>query len=390
MAGLYDSPVGALDPRSMALMQMGLGLMGSSGPSPTPVSLGQSLGQAGMQGIQAYQQSQQANQQQQLFAMKLAAQKKAEADAAARQAAIARLSQDPRFAGMGDLMQVDPSLAIKRAYPEERTKVVAPGSVLVDDQGKEVFRADPKAEQSPIARMIAERDALPAGHPNRAVYDSAIQKATTNQPLVTVDNRQPTKFNEEVGKALGEQYSGLMKADFSAPATIGKYQQLGNLLGQVSTGKFAGTTADIKAAAKGLGMDLTAMGVRDDVAPAQAAKALSNQLALELRNPAGGAGMPGAMSDQDRQFLIQMVPTLENDPGAIGKMIDYRTRLAKREQQVAKMARAYRKKNGTFDEGFFDELQDWSNKNPIFGDEKAPAPPQKVRKFNPATGRIED
>jgi hypothetical protein len=41
--------------------------------------------------------------------------------------------------------------------------------------------------------------------------------------------------------------------------------------------------------------------------------------------------------------------------------------LAKREQQVAKMARAYRKKNnGTFDEGFYDELAAWSEKNPLF------------------------
>ena len=64
--GLYDNPVGALDPRSMAMMQMGLGLMGASGPSMTPNPLGQSLGKAGMQGMQAFQQTQQANQQEEL------------------------------------------------------------------------------------------------------------------------------------------------------------------------------------------------------------------------------------------------------------------------------------------------------------------------------------
>jgi hypothetical protein len=30
------------------------------------------------------------------------------------------------------------------------------------------------------------------------------------------------------------------------------------------------------------------------------------------------------------------------------------------------MAREYRRKNGKFDEGFFDEAQDFANKNPIF------------------------
>ena len=77
--------------------------------------------------------------------------------------------------------------------------------------------------------------------------------------------------------------------------------------------------------------------------------------------------MPGALSDQDREFLLKMIPSLESDPAAWPKMIEYRVQLAKREQQVAKMARAYRRKNdGKFDEGFFDELQEWSNKNHMF------------------------
>jgi hypothetical protein len=116
------------------------------------------------------------------------------------------------------------------------------------------------------------------------------------------------------------------------------------------------------------------MGIADDVAPAQAARALANQLALEMRNPAGGAGMPGAMSDKDREFLIQMIPSLESDPGAVNKMIEYRVRLEKRSQRVAKMARDYRKKNGKFDEGFFDELQVWSDKNPLFPEAGQAAP----------------
>jgi hypothetical protein len=121
------------------------------------------------------------------------------------------------------------------------------------------------------------------------------------------------------------------------------------------------------------------MGIADDVAPAQAARSLTNQLALEMRNPAGGAGMPGALSDKDREFLMQSIPGLENDPAAIGTMIDYRVRLAKREQQVAKMARAYRKKNGKFDEGFFDELQEWSEKNPLFSEARnTPKPAPKA------------
>lgn len=177
-----------------------------------------------------------------------------------------------------------------------------------------------------------------------------------------------TRFSEKVGGELGDIYGQLLRADLGAPNTIAKFERLGTLLGNVNTGKFTGTTTEIKAAAKSLGFDLTALGVRDDVVPAQAARALSNQVALELRNPGGGAGMPGALSDRDLTFLQQSIPGLENDPAAIPVMVEYRVKLAQREQQVAKMARAYKKRTGSFDEGFFDELAAWSDKNPLFTD----------------------
>jgi hypothetical protein len=324
-------------------------------------------------------QAQQDQQQQQLFALKMAEVKKQQEAEAKRQAMLAQLAQDPRFKDMGPLLQLAPQTALERGFPAPRAPVVvAPGASLVNPQDPQnpMFTAPMKPESSPVARLIQERDALPPGHPSRAVFDAAITKATTNQPLVNVDNRQENAFGKEVGTELGKQYSTLMNADFSAPATIAKYDRLGGLLAQSGSGKFKGATTDIKAAAKGLGIDLTAMGIKDDVDSAQAARALSNQLALELRNPAGGAGMPGAMSDKDREFLLQATPGLENDPNAVGKMIEYRKKLAQREQEVAKMARAYRKKTGKFDEGFYDELQSWSNKNPLF-----PAP-----KSTPANG----
>lgn len=355
---LSGMPPGILsDPRQAAMLQTGLGLLQASGPSRMPVGLGQALGQAGMQGINAYHQTNQANQQNQLTQLKLAEVAREAEERKKKEAALAVLRADPRFSGLGSLLDVAPAAAIERAIPKP---------------------AVPKTpEASPLSRLIAERDALPQGDPRRTTYDAAITKATTQGPLVTVTSREETEFGKAVGKQMGETYAGLMKADMNAPASIGKYQRLGQLLSSVNTGKFKGTTTDIKAAAKSLGIDLGAWGISDDVAPAQAARALSNQMALELRNPQGGAGMPGALSDKDREFLVQSIPGLENDPAAIPLMIDYRVRLAKREQQVAKMARAYRKKHGKFDEDFYDELAVWSEKNPLFDGERItpkPAP----------------
>jgi hypothetical protein len=291
---------------------------------------------------------------------------------AQQQEAMQRLAADPRFAGLGDLLQVSPDAAISQAFPKPQSAPgpfkLGPGQVQFDAQGRPIASL-PGEAKPPMTRNVRRDDKVVAqSYVNGKWVDDEVGAAFSPTPLVKndINLREETEFGKKVGAEMGEQYAGLLKADMNAPTTIAKYHRLGSLLGQVSTGKFKGATTDIKAAAKSLGIDLNAIGVADDVAPAQAARALSNQMALELRNPAGGAGMPGALSDKDREFLLQSIPGLENDPSAIGKMIEYRVKLEQRSQKVARMARDYRKKNGRFDDGFFDELQEWSEKNPLF------------------------
>lgn len=394
MGGLYDTPNGVLmDPRTAMIMQTGLGLMANSGPSLTPVPLGQAMGRAGTQGLQAFNQASVAQQQ----AVEL---QRAEQERKKKEAALAQLKADPRFAGMGALLDVAPSAAITQAFqkPENPFARIDPKDYTPESMRRYMETKNPadlmavgkQPEESTIARLLRERAALTAGDPRITTYDEAIKRATTHNPVAAVNlPPQEKEFDKEVGRAFGAQYADLMKADMNAPANIGKYQRLGNLLSQAGTGKFTGTTIELKAAAKALGVDLSALGIADNVAPAQAARALANQLALELRNPAGGAGMPGALSDRDREFLLQMIPSLESDPNAWPKMIEYRVKLEQRAQQVARMARGYRKKNnGKFDEGFFDELRDWSNKNQLFPEAGDQLPPlsDKAKKYLEAAG----
>lgn len=42
------------------------------------------------------------------------------------------------------------------------------------------------ASMDPLTKLIAARDALPLGHPNRAIYDAAIKKAATHAPAASV------------------------------------------------------------------------------------------------------------------------------------------------------------------------------------------------------------
>jgi hypothetical protein len=72
---LNPMPPGILsDPRQAAMLQAGLSLLQSSGPSKMPVGLGQAIGQAGMQGLNAFQQIQQAQLQEEMRKRQMAMQ----------------------------------------------------------------------------------------------------------------------------------------------------------------------------------------------------------------------------------------------------------------------------------------------------------------------------
>lgn len=163
-----------------------------------------------------------------------------------------------------------------------------------------------------------------------------------------------------VGRGFGEAYIGIQNAGLKAPQTIGLYNRVLDLADRVSSGRLAGIRTTIAEVAQEFGIDVEGL---DDT---QAFRALSNKLALELRNPAGGAGMPGAMSDADRAFLAQSVPNLVNTPEGNKILAESAIKVAERDRDVAALAREYRKKHSEIDEGFFDELAAWSESHPLF------------------------
>ncbi|RZI41515.1 hypothetical protein EGT07_18210 [Herbaspirillum sp. HC18] len=172
---------------------------------------------------------------------------------------------------------------------------------------------------------------------------------------------------EKQGTFFGDTYADLQKKGMVANDTIAKYQRLSSLLEGIETGKSTGTALEIKKAAKAAGIDL---GVADNVAPLEAARALTSEMALMARNPDSGMGMPGSMSDADRNFLINMQPGIETTPEGRRLQIQALMKMEQRKQEIAKLAREY--KNGQLDNGFFQVVQDYANANPLFADTTAP------------------
>jgi hypothetical protein len=192
-------------------------------------------------------------------------------------------------------------------------------------------------------------------------WDRSSKKAGATNVSLSNITKQEGEESKAVGKYFGEAYSDILKAGAGAESKISRYSRLGQLLDGVSTGKFAATGLEIAKAASTIGLNID-----PNMANKEAAQALAGEIALELRNPSGGAGMPGAMSDADRQFLVNMVPGLATTPGGRKLMLETAIKLANRDKEVAAMARKYRQKKGNIDEGFYDELAQFSAANPLF------------------------
>ena len=282
--------------------------------------------------------------------------------------------------------------------PQEFLKTLMPQSpkleTIFDDQGREVkaWLRGPGSAPLPIggakqAQMPWEFETGPDGQPRMrpGVFDAKqrIAQAGAGKGVTFVEEKEE---NKAVGKMFGEQFGDIQKAGFSAQSKIARLDRLGQMLEGLQTGKLTPAMTNVKATLESLGISID-----DKLGAAQAVEAISNELALQGRSTAGGAGMPGAMSDKDREFLVNTVPGLSKTPEGNRLLIETNRRLAKRDQDIAKLARDYRRQHKQLDEGFYDELQRFSDANPLFEDmaPSGPAPAGKRLVYNKKTGRVE-
>lgn len=221
------------------------------------------------------------------------------------------------------------------------------------------------------------------------VVQAMIRKDTTHAPAtnISLNTTQERAESKGVGEYFGGLYMDTQKGAYAARNELNRLARMEQLLNNVSTGKLEPTKTEVAALAESFGIKLD-----PNLGAKQAAMTLSNEIALSLRNPAGGAGMPGAMSDPDREFLVSMTPGLAKTPEGNKQIILTAKKLAQRRIEVANMARQYRKTHGQIDEGFEDQVQAYADANPLFGGQKpkpqAAPQPSRPRATNPQTGEI--
>lgn len=211
-------------------------------------------------------------------------------------------------------------------------------------------------------RLVPKSSVLGQGGPGSG-------QAGAGSAPITSRNPADVQYDTDIAKQAANQYTQIQTAGQAAPVKIAEYQQLDSLLSNTNLSKTGFEIANW-AAKNGI----LPASAANSLGNAQAAIALSNRLALTLRSTAEGGGMPGSMSDPDRQFLMQQVPQLETTPEGRRQMIGMLVTVENRNQQVAQMARDWQKSIGRLDKPdirgktFSDYLQQWSNARPLFGD----------------------
>jgi polyisoprenoid-binding protein YceI len=232
------------EPQQQAQLALAAGLLESGGPSRHPVGLGQGAARGMMQGQEAFMRAQQAQQKQKFFELQMQQFEAAKAQEAQRAAALAQLSQDPRFLGLGALLQVDPSAAIKHAYPEP--KVVAPGASLVAPNAPQVplFTA-PERPSTPSSIREYEY-AKSQGYPGTFQQFQAEQNAAKASK---VDVKVPVNLAQDnYAKTVGTKTAerDITQHDIATSA-VENVTKLNNVVAQLESGQpITGIAAELQ------------------------------------------------------------------------------------------------------------------------------------------------
>lgn len=252
------------------------------------------------------------------------------------------------------------------------TASVVPGFIQGNNaiKGGESFSQEMgKAQLDPFYSMDAQGNKMLSGSRASALGfgsgfggGTGLPQGVNGQGVITERNPGAVTYDNEIAKSYADRLKAINNSGFNAPTQIAKLQRIGQLLDDHEGGKFSNNALALAQYANSTGLKLD-----PKLGNKEAAAALSNELALTLRDPSNGAGMPGAMSDADRQFLASMAPGLGQSKEGRQQMINAGVALQKRNQQVMQMASRYQKKYGRVDDGFYTQLQDWAERNPLFG-----------------------
>jgi hypothetical protein len=212
----------------------------------------------------------------------------------------------------------------------------------------------------------AARQAKAAGQPMPSFTDWAqgMKASAASRTNINTGATQESAFQKEVGKEFANVYIDTQKNAAAARSKVATLNRMGQLAEDLTSGAGGETLLRAKKALQAIGID-----VGDDISGAEAFQAMANKMALEARSTAEGGGMPGAMSDKDREFLVNINPNLSTTREGNLMKIEAARRLAARQLEQAQLMRDYMQENGgRLDGGYFAVEAEYFADKPLFDD----------------------
>ena len=177
--------------------------------------------------------------------------------------------------------------------------------------------------------------------------------------IIAEANKNNTTINmpgqDVINEDLGTLFVDTMNVGVSAAGNLRNLAQMENLLVNANQGLRQGSFTDAKALGKRFGFEVDETELDSE----QAARALSNKLAIALRPKSSGV-----MTDKDFEVFLESVPGIQNTAGANKLMIEFARDSANRQIKLSKMMREYKagtvdaygrpKKRGAMDEGAYE------------------------------------
>lgn len=199
------------------------------------------------------------------------------------------------------------------------------------------------------------------------LYGDAPGQGGNGGGVLTGQSPSDLTYGQHTAEAAATRFNGYVNPAQTAPARIAQLQQLGQLLDGFNGNRLSPTGIELARFAASMGLP-----INPHTGNQEAATAIANQMALQLRDPSQGGGMPGAMSDADRNFLVQSIPGLTQTDQGRRALINNQVAVAQRQVEVAHFAQQWQGRYGRIDtpdahgHSFEDQLNRWVNMHPLF------------------------
>lgn len=184
-----------------------------------------------------------------------------------------------------------------------------------------------------------------------------------NDPTLSVSQRQilteqsPAQKEEQVKTAgtFADAYKSARDKGAAATKQLSTLQRMS----QLSDKAYEGAAAPVFQTVRSI---MASFGIPAGSVPAgEEFTSLANKLVLDANNGTLGAGV----SNTDVAFISAINPSLSHTAAGRKEIITTMTAIAKRDQQVAKMAEEWRMSRGTM-AGFENAIAQWAQENPLF------------------------